>query len=93
MKTCNYQGTQPRSIDNKQQRDREGLLCQMEPNARYGMKPCRKKQCHLCLSEQHNFNHSSIIPVVQFSQQQTHQFVNGYETILNCPSVYLLYIE
>lgn len=90
MKTCDYGGAQRRSID-EQQRDKEGLLCTIEPCARYGFKPCRRSQCHLCQSERYVFKKSFTVTVVQFSDKQIHRFVNEYEAILNCPAVCCYY--
>ena len=53
----------------------EGLFCLQLPECRYTMKACG--HCELC---------RSLSPSVQFDQYQRHRFVNGYETILNCPA-------
>ena len=45
MKTCDYEGATPRQ-------EREGVLCQLAPTARYGMKQCRQNDCHLCTLDQ-----------------------------------------
>jgi hypothetical protein len=86
LKTCDYGGAQRRLIGERQ-REKEGILCAIEPCARYGVKPCRGSQCHLCQSERYVFKKSSIASVVQFSDKQIHRFVNDYEAILNCPAV------
>lgn len=54
----------------------EGLFCLQLPECRYTMKTCGKN-CEIC---------SSSSPSVQFNQYQRHRFINGYETILNCPA-------
>lgn len=71
MKTCHFRGGQPRSINHHK---KEGILCEIEPSARYGMKPC--DQCQ----------HHGRLPI-QYSENYSHQFCNGYKTILNCPAV------
>ena len=52
----------------------EGLFCQETPECRYTVKPCT--QCALC------------VPIrLRFNSYQRYRFVNGYESILNCPAV------
>jgi hypothetical protein len=87
LKTCNFRDSQPRLIgtNNKQQKEAEGLLCELEPCARYGMMPCNNNKCFLCKSER---SKSKDLPVViQFSNKQIHHFINGYQAILNCSAV------
>ncbi|CAF2935916.1 unnamed protein product, partial [Rotaria sp. Silwood2] len=77
MKTCDFREAQPRSIGEQQRK--EGLLCELEPCARYGMKPCGQSRCFLCKSERNMI-------VIQYAEQQLHTFINGYQAILNCPA-------
>ena len=53
----------------------EGLFCLQPPECRYTMKSCGN--CELCCSSP---------STIQFDQYQRHRFVNGYESILNCPA-------
>lgn len=70
MKTCSYRGAQPRSIH-------EGIFCLEPPQCLYAMSKCN--QCELCTPL--NSNVSSVL----FEHFSKHRFVNGYESILNCP--------
>ena len=80
MKTCSFRGTEPRSKT-------EGLFCgKDEPTARYSMVPYGRIDCPLCHPIKHEKS-TTTWPVVDFSTTSTHQFLNGYTTILNCPAV------
>ena len=90
MKTCNFRDAEPRWI----RKQKEGLLCQAEPYARYGTMPCGNSKCLLCQSKRitsirnnEKTGSSLDIGMVQFSEKQIHRFINGYEAILNCPAV------
>ena len=89
MKTCDFRDAEPRLIG--EEKEKEGLFCQAEPYARYGMTPCGSRKCFLSESEaikskrRNELNNSSA--VVQFSEKQIHRFVNSYQAILNCPAV------
>jgi hypothetical protein len=84
MKTCSFRGARPP--------DRHGLFCMNETGEHcHGMTSCRQQNCHFCFpladiaairirQQQHE-------SVVQFSSAQKHQFVSGYQAILNCPTV------
>ncbi|CAF3932155.1 unnamed protein product [Adineta steineri] len=75
MKTCTYRQAEPRLKD-------EGIYCTINPQCRYGMTPCRC--CALCYEHNQSTNNKQYS--VQFNLYQKHRFVNGYESILNCPS-------
>lgn len=77
MKTCSFRDAQPRSTT-------EGLFCSQSPQSHYKMTACG--HCDLCRSSTAPFNvNSEQAPKVQFNQYERHRFVNGYESILNCP--------
>jgi hypothetical protein len=88
MKTCSFRGARPNLSHH------EGLFSLNEPQARYGMTPCHRRPCQFCfpcpqitairLQQQEQ---QQSIPVVRFLSTQKHRFVNGYEAILNCPTV------
>lgn len=73
MKTCSFRNAQPRSMN-------EGLFCLQPPECLYAMSKCGN--CDLCTKSSSINN--SITPV-QFDNFQPHQFVNGYQSILNAP--------
>lgn len=75
MKTCSFRQAQPRSSN-------EGLFCVDAPSCRYTTTPCKK--CLLCCPA--SINGHRRIPSVPFNLFQKHRFVNGYESILNCPA-------
>jgi hypothetical protein len=72
MKTCSFRGAKPRAAH-------EGIFCLTIPEIRYVMKPCNR--CALCHSSNQTTTYS-----VTFNLYQKHRFVNGYESILNCPA-------
>ena len=82
MKTCTFRESQPRRLV-RQNNEQEGLLCEIEPCARYGMMPCGNRQCFLCQS----IKSKSSSVVIEFSDKQIHRFINGYQAILNCSAV------
>jgi hypothetical protein len=71
----------------------EGIICEPEPQARYGMKLFRQRNCILCQSERESIGRRRVndellkVGGVKFSSNQVHQFVNKYEAILNCDAV------
>ncbi|CAF4886661.1 unnamed protein product, partial [Rotaria socialis] len=71
-KTCSYRGAQP--IINEPQ----SIFStnQRPPYGRYTMEACHQKSCCLCYSSPHIESKSTI----------QHIFVNGYRSILNCPT-------
>ena len=75
MKTCSFRNAKPRSSD-------EGLFCHEEPDARYALLPCNN--CPLCMPPYDVARRQQ--PAVRFGPSQRHRFVNGYQTILNCPA-------
>jgi hypothetical protein len=105
MKTCNFRGSQPRLFAKKAgaiaaaaaaaANESEGILCQAEPVARYGMIPCYERNCFLCQSQRGGGGGGgggvcgNILNggAVQFSSNAHHRFVNKYETFLNCNAV------
>ena len=52
----------------------EGLFCQETPECRYTVKPCT--HCSMCVPSR-----------LRFNSYQRYRFVNGYESILNCPAL------
>ena len=82
MKTCTFRESQPRRLI-RQNNEQEGLLCEIEPRARYGMMSCGNRQCFLCQS----IKSKSSSVVIEFSDKQIHRFINGYQAILNCSAV------
>ena len=78
MKTCSFRGAQPHGPN-------QGLFCETdEPIARYGFLACQQPSCAWC-----HPSHVEPWPIVTFSAQSKHCFVNGYTTYLNCPAVRL----
>ena len=84
MKTCHYRDAQPRLMNKQQCQEKEGILCEKQPSARYGTRICRGTRCILCASEQ---SKSTTSGIMKFSERQIHHFVNSYQAILNCPAV------
>ncbi|CAF1297606.1 unnamed protein product [Adineta steineri] len=74
MKTCSFRGAKPRSIN-------EGLFCIDEPDIRYGLIKCNN--CSLCIPSSNYIHQQSTI---RYGPSQKFRFLNGYETILNCPA-------
>ncbi|CAF1361912.1 unnamed protein product [Rotaria sp. Silwood1] len=74
MKTCSFRNAQPRS-------NTEGIFCATIPECRYKMTACG--QCKLCQTPI-DLTCRRPTPVL-FNRAETHRFVNGYESILNCP--------
>ena len=75
MKTCSFRNAKPRSID-------EGLFCIDEPDVRYGLSPCNN--CVLCVPSQNQ--NQRVQPTIRYGPSQKFRFVNGYQSILNCPA-------
>lgn len=75
MKTCSYRNAKPRSVA-------EGLFCSEEPDARYGLSLCYN--CPLCVPPLDTVRLQP--PIMRFGPSQRHRFINGYQTILNCPA-------
>ncbi|CAF1589895.1 unnamed protein product, partial [Adineta steineri] len=75
MKTCSFRQAQPRKKS-------EGIFCTTTPECRYVMTPCHS--CSLCcsLNQANNRRQHSVT----FNLYQKYRFVNGYESILNCPA-------
>lgn len=80
MKTCNFRGARPLPSPH------HGLFLHGEPQIRYGMVQCRQRSCRFCFPTL-----SMAKPVVQFTSAQKHRFINGYEAILNCPTVNVIH--
>ncbi|CAF3837935.1 unnamed protein product [Rotaria sp. Silwood1] len=77
MKTCSFRGAEPRS-------NIQGLFCGSdEPQARYALIPCGDLLCSCCLPL-HTYKKSQPWPIVDFTSNSMHRFVNGYTTYLNC---------
>jgi len=77
MKTCSFRQAKPRSFD-------EGLFCIDEPDMQYNLTAC--DNCPLCVPPYDNNRRQQQTPFIQFGSNQTYQFLNGYQTILNCPA-------
>ncbi|CAF4063110.1 unnamed protein product, partial [Rotaria sordida] len=75
MKTCSFRDAQPRSKT-------EGIFCATIPEYRYKITPCG--QCKLCRTPI-DMKYRSQAPIL-FNCYGKHQFVNRYESILNCPA-------
>lgn len=78
MKTCTFRP--PPFHD-----DRETIFCSQPPSARYGMIPCRDRDCQYCyepLDLKHRFE-----TAVRFTSRQIHRFVSGYCIYLNGDTV------
>ncbi|CAF3147160.1 unnamed protein product [Rotaria sp. Silwood2] len=76
MKTFSDRNIQP-TAKNK------GLFCTIEPEHRFIMKPCGQQNCSVCSLSNHITRRSKSS--VNFEQNGTYRFLNGYETILNAP--------
>lgn len=82
MKTCSFRDAQPSLYKH------HGIFCINEPQAHYSLEPCKLVTCRFChpikdIIMQGRQGQS----VVRFSSPQNHRFVDGYESILNCPVV------
>jgi len=75
MKTCSFRDAQPRSKI-------EGIFCLDVPQCHYALIPCHN--CKLCLTPTNNTSYQQ--PSVVFNRYEKHHFINGYESILNCPA-------
>ena len=78
MKTCSYNDAQPRSFNKR-------IFCLDPPQCLYAMSKCG--HCDLCTPFYHtDYDHvcQQQSPVL-FDNYNRHRFVNGYESILNCP--------
>ena len=76
MKTCTFRNVQ---VDERN----KVLFCLTQPQARHGMTACGN--CCLCFPK-YDVKKRGQLPI-KFGPAQRHQFVNKYETILNCPTV------
>jgi hypothetical protein len=76
MKTCSFRNVIP-DESNKY------LFCVTNPEARHAMTACGN--CGLCYPKYNVKKRGQ--PSVEFGPAQRHQFVNKYESILNCPCV------
>lgn len=82
MKTCSFRGAQPHAPN-------QGLFCETdEPVAQHGFLACEQPSCPCCHPPNVEVRRQPW-PVVTFSAQSEHRFVNGYTTYLNCPAVRL----
>ena len=77
MKTCSFRQAKPRSFD-------EGLFCIDEPDMQYNLTAC--DNCPLCVPPYDNSRQQQQTTFIQFGPNQTYRFLNGYQTILNCPA-------
>ncbi|CAF3390738.1 unnamed protein product [Rotaria sp. Silwood2] len=75
MKTCSFRDAKPRSKI-------EGIFCATIPECRYTMRSCgHYRLCRTSIDMQYRLQ-----PPVIFNRYEKHRFVNGYESILNCPA-------
>ena len=86
MKTCSYRGAQPRSLN---QGHSEGLFCVHPPEARTSFLPCTHEPCRCCWERRDLTGRPQ--PCVRFSPVHSYQFLNGYQVLLNCPAVSILF--
>ncbi len=77
MKTCSFRNVQP-------QESNKFLFCSTDPVPRHEMIVCGN--CCLCYPK-YNVNRRGQPSVAFGLGTRQHQFVNKYETILNCPCV------
>ncbi|CAF1237545.1 unnamed protein product [Rotaria sp. Silwood1] len=75
MKTCSFRDAQPRSKT-------EGIFCATLPECRYKITPCG--HCKLCRTPV-DMKYRSQAPIL-FNRYGKHEFVNRYQSILNCPA-------
>ena len=99
MKTCHFNGSHPRLFPKNDNGNSdsgnatlttdeyEGIICRDTPVAQYAMIPCRERNCILCQAYVETISKSSKSSAVSFSSNQSHRFVNNYETFLNCDAV------
>ena len=78
MKTCSYRQATP--VPNE-----TSLICKYEPQIRYGMIRCNQKTCHLCYPA-YKLTYRHDQPIIDFTANAQHQFINRYRSILNCPA-------
>ena len=79
MKTCTFRDAQPSLYNHR------GIFCLDPPQAQYGMTPYQHVTGRLCFPITDHITHTrQEAPIIRFSTAQKHQFVNGYEAILNC---------
>jgi hypothetical protein len=76
MKTCEFRQAQA---------VQQYIFCTSQPQARYGISSCHKLSCPYCHPKE-----DIKLTAIQFHSKQIHQFVNGYQAILNCPAVITL---
>ena len=77
MKTCSFRQAKPRSLD-------EGLFCVNEPDRQYGLSACQN--CSLCAPRYNLRCREQLGPMIRFGAKHGFTFINGYQTILNCPA-------
>ncbi|CAF1682531.1 unnamed protein product, partial [Adineta ricciae] len=82
LKTFSFNNVQPRVYDHQ----REGLFSLALPEARFAIRPCNSRYCHSPCQRRYTADEPEPYQVVPFSISHIHQFVNGYEAILNCPA-------
>lgn len=80
MKSCSFRGAENSSMH---------LFSKHEQDALYGLLRCKKPYCRFCFPTTTMDTRARYYPqpVLAFSPTHQHQFVNGYQTILNCPTV------
>lgn len=82
MKTCHYLDAKPRFIQMRNGQHRyEGILCRLEPKSRANLKACGRLKCMLCRPE------SKQQCSIEFADEHSYTFLNGYRTLLNCSAV------
>jgi len=81
LKTCSFRQAKP--IE-------ETIFCSNTPEIRYHFTPCQKSTCSCCRPLFSRISSTEQIPAappLPFYNQGKYQFLNGYQTILNCPAV------
>jgi hypothetical protein len=76
MKTCAFR--QAQAIQ-------QHIFCLNQPQIRYGLTSCKQQSCPYCYSSTEEKHHH--FTAIEFRSNQIHQFINGYQAILNCPVV------
>jgi hypothetical protein len=94
LKTCSFNGVQPRLINNNNNHTFEGLFCHDIPKPRFALKPCNKPHCLCCHTPcpRRYATDPKQRLIIPFSIPHIHQFVNQYRAILNCPAVLYIFI-
>ena len=77
MKTCSFHQAKP--IE-------ETIFCMKSPEIHYSLSACNKPHCNCCHPIYPRI-YPGQIEAVQFNLKEKYQFLNGYQSILNCSAV------